>query len=241
MSTDVYPHHRRTGRSARARRRSRAMRAGRPLVRQLRRPRVRGAPSERCGRYRLDRPADRMADHDTAARPNVEGRNIFVQDWRPAGAPWHRPRLSGSSDRRCASCAATVRQDLRSDGRANARTAVGEVRKLSPDVHPVVQALWCQPKCFHSMADHLSALELDGASMGTLAPPRDVPIVVISSGDQPKEQIAAHRMLAEGSHGGRHVHRITEPSLGPVRRAGIDYRHNPGARRIGTTRLASLS
>ncbi len=82
---------------------------------------------------------------------------------------------------------------------------VGEVRKLSPDVHPVVQALWCQPKCFHSMADHLSALELDGASMGTLAPPRDVPIVVISSGDQPKEQIAAQRMLAEGSHGGRHV------------------------------------
>src|SRR5919204_4046178 len=32
---------------------------------------------------------------------------------------------------------------------------VGEVRKLPPDVHPVVQALWCQPKCFQAMANHL--------------------------------------------------------------------------------------
>ncbi|MGH9382858.1 MAG: alpha/beta fold hydrolase [Vicinamibacterales bacterium] len=82
---------------------------------------------------------------------------------------------------------------------------VGEVRKLPPDVHPVVQALWCQPKCFRAMADHLSVLELDGASLGGSTPPREVPTVVISSGDQTQEQIAAHRMLAEGSLGGRHI------------------------------------
>ena len=41
--------------------------------------------------------------------------------------------------------------------------------------------------------------------MGLLAPPRDVPVIVISSRDQPPEQIAAHRRLAEGSVGGRHV------------------------------------
>jgi hypothetical protein len=33
------------------------------------------------------------------------------------------------------------------------------VRKLPPDLHPVVQALWCQPKCFRAMADHLAVLE----------------------------------------------------------------------------------
>jgi hypothetical protein len=32
---------------------------------------------------------------------------------------------------------------------------VGEVRKLPSDIHPGVQALWCQPKCFQAMADHL--------------------------------------------------------------------------------------
>ena len=36
---------------------------------------------------------------------------------------------------------------------------VGEVRKLPPDVHPIVQTLWCQPKCFRAMADHLAVLE----------------------------------------------------------------------------------
>lgn len=82
---------------------------------------------------------------------------------------------------------------------------VGEVRKLPPDVHPALQALWCQPKCFQAMADHLSALERDGASMADLTPPRDIPVVVISSGGQPQEQIVAHRTLAEGSLAGRHV------------------------------------
>ncbi len=82
---------------------------------------------------------------------------------------------------------------------------VGEVRKLPPEVHPVVQALWCQPKCFHAMADHLSALERESASIAAAIPPREVPVVVISSGDQPPEQLAAQRTIAESSLRGRHV------------------------------------
>ena len=82
---------------------------------------------------------------------------------------------------------------------------IGEVRKLPPDVHPILQELWCQPKCFQAMADHLQVLERDGMSAGTLIPPRDIPVVVISSGNQPPAQIAAHRMLAERSADSRHV------------------------------------
>lgn len=82
---------------------------------------------------------------------------------------------------------------------------VGEVRKLPPDVHPIVQALWCQPKCFHAMADHLMALERESTAISAIVTPPDLPVVVISGGDQPLEQIAAHRMLAERSSGGRHV------------------------------------
>ena len=48
---------------------------------------------------------------------------------------------------------------------------VGEVRKLPADVHPVVQALWCQPKCFHAMADHLLALERHGSEIAGPALP----------------------------------------------------------------------
>jgi pimeloyl-ACP methyl ester carboxylesterase len=100
------------------------------------------------------------------------------------------------------------RRFVRVFGPTAARTLarlVGEVRKLPSDVHPIVQAHWCQPKCFRAMADYLLTLERDGPSIAGIAPPRDIPVVVISGGDQPPEQLAAHRMLAEASAGGRHV------------------------------------
>ena len=100
------------------------------------------------------------------------------------------------------------RQFVKIFGPTAARTLerlVGEVRKLPADVHPIVQALWCQPKCFYAMADHLRVLEREGVSLGGFIPPREIPVIVISSRDQPPEQIDAHRMLAERSLDGRHV------------------------------------
>ena len=93
-------------------------------------------------------------------------------------------------------------------GPTTARTLeriVGEVRKLPPEVHPVVQALWCQPKCFRAMGDHFRTLERDAARLGADAPPPDIPIIVISSGLQPPERLAEHRRLAESSANGRHI------------------------------------
>ena len=100
------------------------------------------------------------------------------------------------------------RRFVRIFGPTAARTLerlVGEVRKLPVDVHPVVQALWCQPKCFQAMAEHFLALERDSASIAGVMPPREIPVIVISGGDQPAEALAAHRMLAEASVGGRHL------------------------------------
>lgn len=82
---------------------------------------------------------------------------------------------------------------------------VGEVRKLPPEVYPVLQSFWSQPKCFHAMADHMLTLQRDGAQIARAVPPAHVPVVVISSGNQPPEQLEAHRMMAEASTGGRHV------------------------------------
>jgi pimeloyl-ACP methyl ester carboxylesterase len=82
---------------------------------------------------------------------------------------------------------------------------VGEVRKLPPDVHPIVQALWCQPKCFRAMADHLGAFEEVAAAVGRVTSLSDVPLVIISSSDQPPDTIAAHRQLAQLSSQSRHM------------------------------------
>jgi pimeloyl-ACP methyl ester carboxylesterase len=82
---------------------------------------------------------------------------------------------------------------------------VGEVRKLPPSVYPVVQAHWCQPKCFYAMADHLGVLQRDAAAIASVKPPADVPVTVISSGSQPRTQLEAHRRLADASTAGRHI------------------------------------
>ena len=82
---------------------------------------------------------------------------------------------------------------------------VGEVRKLPPDLHPIVQALWCQPKCFRAMADHLAALEETAAVVAGMTSLPDVPLVIISGGDQSADTIAKHRELARLSSQSRHV------------------------------------
>ncbi len=82
---------------------------------------------------------------------------------------------------------------------------VGEVRKLPAEVHPIVQTLWCQPKCFRAMADHLAALEETAAFVGGVTSLPEVPLVMISSGDQSPETIAKHRQLARLSSQSRHV------------------------------------
>ena len=38
-----------------------------------------------------------------------------------------------------------------------------------------------------------------------MTPRRDIPVVVLSGGNQPAEQLAAHRLLADASDRGRHV------------------------------------
>jgi pimeloyl-ACP methyl ester carboxylesterase len=82
---------------------------------------------------------------------------------------------------------------------------VGEVRKLPAEVHPIVQALWCQPKCFRAMADHLAVLEETAAAASRVTALPDVPLVIISSGDQPPEILAMHRQLARISSQGRQI------------------------------------
>jgi pimeloyl-ACP methyl ester carboxylesterase len=88
---------------------------------------------------------------------------------------------------------------------ATVERLVGEVRKLPPESHPVVQALWCQPKCFEAMAAHLRVLPEATASAGAIDSLGDLPVVVISSGDQTPDVRAAHERLAKMSARGRVV------------------------------------
>ena len=103
---------------------------------------------------------------------------------------------------------AAPRQFVRVFGPTAARTLeriVGEIRKLPPDVHPVVQALWCQPKCFHAMAEHLASLERDRAEIEAAELRTNIAVTIISSGGQTPAQMAAQRALAARSESVRHI------------------------------------
>lgn len=82
---------------------------------------------------------------------------------------------------------------------------VGEVRKLPPELHPIVQAHWCQPKCFHAMADYLRILADEAGLIDAVRPPGDVPVVVISSARQPAEHVALQRAFAAAAGRGTHI------------------------------------
>jgi pimeloyl-ACP methyl ester carboxylesterase len=103
---------------------------------------------------------------------------------------------------------AVPRNFVRVFGPTAARTLerlVGEVRKLPEDIQPLVRHLWCQPKCFRAMAEHLAALASTAAAAAAVTLLPDVPLVIISSSDQPPDTLTRHRQLASLSPQGRHI------------------------------------
>jgi len=104
--------------------------------------------------------------------------------------------------------AAASRRVARAFGTTAARTLerlVGEVRKLPPELHPIVQAHWCQPKCFRAMADYLRILHEEAAAIGAVTLPPEIPVIVISGAHQPDGEMASHRRMAAASPRGRHL------------------------------------
>ena len=55
---------------------------------------------------------------------------------------------------------------------------VGQIRKLPPEVWPMVQSHWCDPKCFEGMARYLETLPECATETGTLP---DIPVIVLSA------------------------------------------------------------
>ena len=73
---------------------------------------------------------------------------------------------------------------------------VGEVRKLPPEVWPVVQSHWCQPKSFRSMADHLESLPASAAACSTGCDMGDVPVLVLSAAQADSTRGVGHSEMA---------------------------------------------
>jgi pimeloyl-ACP methyl ester carboxylesterase len=82
---------------------------------------------------------------------------------------------------------------------------VGEVRKMPPDTWPMVRAHWCLPKSFLGMAGYLEALPASAAEAVALREPAAIPIIVLSAGNAPPQQLEERDQMAHRSPRGQHI------------------------------------
>jgi len=99
-----------------------------------------------------------------------------------------------------------ARASSRQGGQRTIERLVGEVRKLPPELLPIVRAHWSRPSAFSSMAQHIailrevcSTLPLRPGELGAL------PLVVISGAHLTPEQQAEQASVATLSTIGRHI------------------------------------
>ena len=94
-----------------------------------------------------------------------------------------------------------------SSGRGSAVTdrIVGEVRKLPPEIWPIVRAHWCLPRSFRVMAEYLARLPENCAVPVDDSALSDLPLVVISAASSEPHILDGHRALASRSSLGRHI------------------------------------
>jgi pimeloyl-ACP methyl ester carboxylesterase len=81
---------------------------------------------------------------------------------------------------------------------------VGEVRKLPREVWPAVSALWCLPKCFHSMASHVRWLAESSAQAASANRLGDVPLIVLTKYGAHSAELATQESVARLSARGKH-------------------------------------
>jgi pimeloyl-ACP methyl ester carboxylesterase len=82
---------------------------------------------------------------------------------------------------------------------------VGEVQKLPAGLWPQVQAHWCQPKAFHSMASHLAYLPQSAAQVEAFSMPTNIPVLVLTASKPDAARHAAQETVAGLSTQGKHI------------------------------------
>ena len=94
-----------------------------------------------------------------------------------------------------------------SSGRAESTLSrlVGEVQKMPPEVWPMVQAHWCQPKAFLGMAEYFRALPESAEQAAALGDLPRIPVMILSAGNSTPSQLAERDAMARRSAHGKHV------------------------------------
>ena len=83
---------------------------------------------------------------------------------------------------------------------------VREVQKMPPETWPIVQAHWCQPKSFLTMANYLESLPSSALEASTCTDlPAHIPITILSASNSSAAQLAERDAIARQSLHGQHI------------------------------------
>jgi pimeloyl-ACP methyl ester carboxylesterase len=84
-------------------------------------------------------------------------------------------------------------------GAAFTERMVGEIRKLPREIWPMIQAHWCDSKCFDTMDRYLKALPANAAAV--VGARVNAPVIVLSAGNASAAQRADHERVARECRG----------------------------------------
>jgi pimeloyl-ACP methyl ester carboxylesterase len=82
---------------------------------------------------------------------------------------------------------------------------IGEVQKMPPEVWPMVQAHWCQPKAFLGMAEYFEALPATCAEAAALGDFPPIPVSILSAANSKPEHLSERDAIAGRSAHGKHM------------------------------------
>ena len=81
----------------------------------------------------------------------------------------------------------------------------GEIRKLPPEIWPIVRAHWSRPKCFAAMAMYLERLP-ENARRGLSMPiPAQIPFVILSASNATEAEMRERDSWVKQSSRGQHI------------------------------------
>lgn len=90
-------------------------------------------------------------------------------------------------------------------GTALLNRLVGEIRKLPPEVLPVVRAHWSRPKAFTAMAATLQALPENAQTALQMPIPPHIPFTVLSASSATEQELEERDAWVHQHPGGQHI------------------------------------
>jgi len=82
---------------------------------------------------------------------------------------------------------------------------IGEVRKLPPEVQPVIASHWSRPRSFTAMAAYLECLPACAREALTMPVPPEIPLVILSAATASESELAERAAWVAANRNSRHL------------------------------------